>query len=204
MKSPEDIAAREAEIIGAPIRIPPLPDEELGAEVRELVRRIGSTLGLEAPETLTTYFAVLARHPDLFRLQLETGIFLFSGSAIPPRERELAVLRTAWLAGAPYEWGQHVLIGREMGFTEADTDRVRAGPEAEGWTVHETAILRAVDELFARQMISDGTWAALAQTWNEAQLIELPCLVGQYLGVAMLQNTLRMPLARDARGLAER
>lgn len=204
MKTPEDIAAREAEIIGAPIRIPPLPDDELGSEVRELVRRIGNTLGLEAPETLTTYFAVLARHPDLFRLQLETGIFLFSGSAIPPRERELAVLRTAWLAGAPYEWGQHVLIGREMGFTEADTDRVRAGPEAEGWTAHETAILRAVDELFERQMISDAAWAALAQTWNEAQLIELPCLVGQYLGVAMLQNTLRMPLARDARGFAER
>jgi alkylhydroperoxidase family enzyme len=204
MHSDEEIAAREAEIIGAPIRIPPLPDEELGAEVRELVRRIGSTLGLEAPETLTTYFAVLARHPDLFRLQLETGIFLFSGSAIPPRERELAVLRTAWLSGAPYEWGQHVLIGREMGFTEADTDRVRVGPEAEGWTVHETAILRAVDELFARQMISDATWASLAQTWSEAQLIELPCLVGQYLGVAMLQNSLRMPLARDARGFAER
>ncbi len=204
MRSDEEVAAREAEIIGAPIRIPPLPDNELGSEVRELVRRIGNTLGLEAPETLTTYFAVLARHPDLFRLQLETGIFLFSGSAIPPRERELAVLRTAWLAGAPYEWGQHVLIGREMGFTEADTDRVRLGPEAEGWTLHEAAILRAVDELFERQMICDATWAALAQTWNEAQLIELPCLVGQYLGVAMLQNTLRMPLARDARGFAER
>lgn len=204
MKTPADVVAREAEIIGAPIRIAPLPDDELGSEVRELVRRIGNTLGLEAPETLTTYFAVLARHPDLFRLQLETGIFLFSGSAIPPRERELAVLRTAWLAGAPYEWCQHVLIAREHGFTETDTDRVRLGAEAEGWTSHEAAILRAVGELFERQMISDANWAALAQTWNEAQLIELPCLVGQYLGVAMLQNALRMPLARDARGFAER
>lgn len=204
MQSEEEIAAREAEIIGAPIRIAPLPDDELGPEVRELVRRIGSTLGLEAPETLTTYFAVLARHPDLFRLQLETGIFLFSGSTIPPRERELAVLRTAWLAGAPYEWGQHVLIGRGLGLTGADTDRVRAGPEAEGWSPHEAALLRAVDELIDRRMISDANWAALAQAWNEAQLIELPCLVGQYLGVAMLQNALRMPLAREARGFAER
>ncbi|MCW1402078.1 carboxymuconolactone decarboxylase family protein [Novosphingobium sp. MW5] len=204
MASEEEIAAREAEIIGAPIRIAPLPQEELGAEVRSLVRRIGETLGIESPETLTTYFAVLARHPDLFRLQLETGIFLFSGSTIPPRERELAVLRTAWLAGAPYEWGQHVLIGRELGISEEDTDRVRAGPEAEGWTGHEAALLHAVDELIDRQMISDATWAALAATWNEAQLIELPCLVGQYFGVAMLQNSLRMPLAREARGFAER
>ena len=53
-------------------------------------------------------------------------------------------------------------------------------------------------------MISDVTWAALALNWNEAQLIELPCLVGQYLGVAMLQNSLRMPLAKERKGFAER
>lgn len=204
IRSDAELAAREAEIIGEPIRIAPLPQEELGTQVRSLVRRIGETLGLESPDTLTTYFTVLARHPELFELQLETGIFLFSGSRIPPRERELAVLRTAWLAGAPYEWGQHVLIGRELGLTEEDTDRVRAGPEAEGWTPIEAALLRAVDELFERQMISDANWAALAETWSEAQLIELPCLVGQYLGVAMLQNALRIPLAREARGFAER
>ncbi len=53
-------------------------------------------------------------------------------------------------------------------------------------------------------MISDATWAVLAESWNEAQLIELPCLIGQYLGVAMLQNSLRMPLARTSKGFAER
>lgn len=68
----------------------------------------------------------------------------------------------------------------------------------------DAVLLRAEEELIDRRMISDANWAALAETWNEAQLIELPCLVGQYLGVAMLQNSLRMPLARDPRGLAER
>ncbi|MFM5906112.1 MAG: carboxymuconolactone decarboxylase family protein [Novosphingobium sp.] len=200
----DELAARETDVLGHAIRIAPLAQEDLGEEVRELVRRIGATLGLEAPDQLTTYFAVLARHPDLFRLQLETGIFFFSGSRIPPRERELAVLRTAWLAAAPYEWGQHVLIAHQLGLTEADTDRVRAGPDAEGWNPQDATILQAVDELFHHRMICDATWAALAGFWDEAQLIELPCLVGQYLGVAMLQNTLRMPLAREARGFAER
>ncbi|MFM5930718.1 MAG: carboxymuconolactone decarboxylase family protein [Novosphingobium sp.] len=200
----DELAVREADVLGHPLRIPALSQDELGEEVRELVRRIGATLGIEAPEKLTTYFAVLARHPELFRLQLETGIFFFSGSRIPPRERELAVLRTAWLAGAPYEWSQHVLITRQLGFTEVDTDRVRAGPDAEGWSAQDRAILQAVDQLFHHQMIADETWAALAAFWDEAQLIELPCLVGQYLGVAMLQNALRMPLAREARGFAER
>lgn len=196
--------ARQHAVLGAPIRIPPLEQEELGEDIRALVHRIGATLGYAPPEVLTTYFAVLARHPELFRLQLETGIFLFSGSAIPARQRELAVLRTAWLAGAPYEWGEHVDIARKLGMSEDETDRVRAGPEAEGWSAHEAALLSAVDELFENRMISDATWARLATEWNEAQLIELPCLVGQYLGVAMLQNSLRMPLARESKGFAER
>jgi len=201
---PDEAAARQQQVLGAPMRIPELPQEELSAEVRALVTRIGQTLGLEAPETLTTYFCVLARHPDLFRLQLETGIFLFKGSAIPPRERELAVLRVAWLAGAPYEWVEHVSIAHQLGITEEETDRVRLGPHAAGWSDHEQALLTAVDELFADKMISDATWARLAERYDDAQLIELPCLVGQYLGVAMLQNSLRIPLTRNRRGFADR
>lgn len=196
--------ARQCEVLGAPMRIPELPQDDLSAEVRDLVIRIGATLGIPAPDTLTTYFCVLARHPDLFRLQLETGIFLFQGSAIPPRERELAVLRVAWLAGAPYEWVEHVSIAHKLGISEEETDRVREGAGAEGWTDHEAAILTAVEELFANRMISDATWERLAAQWNDAQLIELPCLVGQYLGVAMLQNSLRIPLTRNRKGFADR
>lgn len=204
MQSENDVGARALEVLGQPIRIAPLEQNELGPDIRAYVARIGATLGYEAPEVLTTHFAVVARHPALFRCQLETGIMFFSECALPPRERELAILRTAWLAGAPYEWGEHVDIARKLGVTAQETDAIRIGPAAPGWVEHEGALLTAVDELIADKMISDATWAKLAETWNEAQLIELPCLVGQYLGVAMLQNSLRMPLARESAGFAER
>lgn len=199
----DEAARRQELVLGQPMRIAPLAQEELGTEVRSLVHRIGATLDYEPAEVLTTYFALLARHPHLFKSQLEMGIFLFSGSAIPPRERELAVLRTAWLAGAPYEWGEHVDIARKLGMTPEETDAIRCGPDAPGWSGHERAILSAVDELVDNKMISDATWSLLAQTWNEAQLIELPCVVGQYLSVAMLQNSLRLPLGAR-KGFAER
>lgn len=199
----EEAARRQDLVLGQPMRIAPLAQEELGEEVRSLVHRIGATLDYKPAEVLTTYFALLARHPHLFKSQLEMGIFLFSGSAIPPRERELAVLRTAWLAGAPYEWGEHVDIARKLGMTPEETDAIRRGPQAPGWSGHERAILSAVDELVDNKMISDATWSVLAQTWNEAQLIELPCIVGQYLSVAMLQNSLRLPLG-ERKGFAER
>jgi alkylhydroperoxidase family enzyme len=200
----DEAEARQQSILSQPLRIAELPQDELGPDLRELVHRIGAQLGYEPPEVLTTYFAVLAHHPELFKRQLDMGIFLFSGCAIPTYERELAVLRIAWTAGAPYEWGEHVDIGRKLGMTPEVTDRVRAGPDAPGWSAHEAALLRAVDEAIADRMISDATWAVLAESWSEAQLIELPCLVGQYLGVAILQNSLRMPLARTSKGFAER
>lgn len=202
--TPDEATTRQHDVAEKPMRIMPLPQEQLGPEVRELVARIGATLGYEAPEVLTTYFALMARHPALFRCNLEAGIMFFTESALPPRDRELAILRTAWLSGAPYEWGEHVDIGRRLKIEPEDTDRVREGPLAPGWSSHESALLSAVDELVANQMISDATWASLAQTYNEQQMIEVPALVGQYCAVAMIQNSLRVPLARESKGFAER
>jgi len=204
MQSDQRVDDRRRGAIGAPIRIEPMAQEDLGPEVRALVHRIGATLDYGPAEVPTTHFAGMARPPAMFRCQLETGTMFFSQCPLPPRERELAILRTAWHAGAPYEWGEHVDIARKLGMSPLETDNIRLGPDAPEWSGHERALLTAVDELFADKMISDATWAKLAETWNEAQLIELPCLVGQYLGVAMLQNSLRMPLARESTGFAER
>lgn len=202
--TPEQARARQLDVAEKPMRIAPLPQEELGPDLRELVAAIGKPLGYEPPEELTTYFALMAKHPAFFRCNLEAGIMFFTQSVLPPRDRELAVLRTAWLAGAPYEWGEHVDIGRKLGIGPDDTDRVRAGPQAPGWRAHDRALLTAVDELVARQMISDETWMILSQTYTDQQMIEIPALVGQYFAVAMIQNSLRVPLARQSKGFAER
>jgi hypothetical protein len=78
------------------------------------------------------------------------------------------------------------------------------GSSAPGWTEHDAAILRAVEELIGEQMISDATWATLARTWNEQQLIEFPMMVGQYVATAFVQNALRIRLAPDNPGLTLR
>ena len=64
------------------------------------------------------------------------------------------------------------------------------GPEAEGWTPLERAILQAVDELHRDAFISDATWKALAAHYDEKQLIDLVFTVGQYTMVSMALNTL--------------
>lgn len=65
----------------------------------------------------------MAKHPAIFHRQMEMGNVLFNGR-IPPRERELAVLRVSWLAGAPFEWGEHVEIGKRCGLSPPEIERV--------------------------------------------------------------------------------
>ena len=66
---------------------------------------------------------------------------------------------------------------------------MKKGPDAEGWTKLEAAMLRAADELHA-DACTDDTWALLAAHLTERQLIEVPVLVGQYHLVGYMLNSL--------------
>jgi alkylhydroperoxidase family enzyme len=152
------------------------------------------------PEIVLT----MLHHADLFALHTDVGLQLLARGALSFRDREFAVLRIAWLCQAPYEWGEHVLIGKRFGLTSDDVARVIDGPDAKGLDEHASAILRAVDELHGDAMISDATWHTLAKRLDERQLIELPIIVGQYQTVAYYQNSLRLRLHTGNAGLKAR
>jgi 4-carboxymuconolactone decarboxylase len=134
-------------------------------------------------------FATLIRHPGLFRYWRPFGAKLLRGK-IPPRDREIVILRTAWLCRAPYEWGQHVILGRNAGLTTEEIECIGSSANEWGWSEYEQALLRSVDELHADACITDETWSTLAARLDERQLIELPMLVGQYHLVAFTTNSL--------------
>lgn len=205
--SAPDTDMREACITGRPPRIPPMTPEEignLGKDASEMVWNLRAALSLPQTGTLPDFITTMLRHPDLYRTHLGLGLFLFKG-ALTVRDRELAILRTGWLCQAPYEWGEHVKIGRNLaGITDEEIRRVMTGSIADGWSEHERALLRAVEELHADAMISDDTWAVLAKSLNDQQLLELPVLIGQYMGVAFLQNSIRAQLMEGNAGLSAR
>jgi len=76
--------------------------------------------------------------------------------------------------------------------TEADVDRVTQGADADGWTTHEQALLRAVEELHASASISDDVWAVLAGQYDERQLVELPVLAGMFHMASYVFNALQV------------
>ncbi len=201
--TPAALALREAEILGHAQRVEEVDPTQMQGEALDQIIRIRASVGVHSTPHIPGYFLTMLKHPNLFRAHMDIGTAIFKGE-IPARERELAVLRIGWLCRAPYEWGEHVNISKRYGVTEKEIAWVIEGSTAQGWPTHEAAILAAVDQLLAHQMIDDATWAILAATWNEAQLIEFPMMVGQYISTALVQNALRVRLSPINKGLSAR
>lgn len=144
--------------------------------------------------TVFNIFKTLSHHPDLFRRWLVFGNHVLFKSTLPSRERELIILRIGWLCEAEYEWAQHVLIGKEAGLTAEEIDRIKAGPNARGWSEADKLLLQATDELRKDAFITDATWNGLCRHFDTKQLMDVVFAVGQYNLVSMALNTLGVQL----------
>lgn len=187
-----DEKARYEETVGNGPRFTPLKLEEVSPEGQEQVDAIRTAFSIPESRPFPDVSLITLRHPGMFKGQMVLGIELAAKGTLPARERELAILRIARLAGAPFEWCEHVDIGKAFGVTSEEIERVLEGSSAAGWTEHESAVLRAVEELMGNYCISDSTWELLAKTYDEKQLLEFPMLVGSYLMTALQQNSLKI------------
>ena len=143
---------------------------------------------------LLNIFRTLAHHPKLLKRWLVFGNHVLAKSSLPPREREILILRVGWQCQAAYEFGQHTVIGRASGLTDEEIARITEGPEAPGWSERDRLLIQAADELVADAFLSDATWQALSRHYDTEQLIDLVFCVGQYNMVSMALNTLGVQL----------
>ncbi len=200
----ETIRLREAEITGKPPRIPPLSAAEFARLPRGIIDDLQKAAGFEPDGKTVEYIATMLRHPALNTAQIGLSIVLMQGT-IGDRDRELAILRTAWLCQAPFEWNAHVNTALRIPcLSSEEIERLTIGSTAPEWTEGERAVLQAAEELFTNAMISDATWEKLAKRLDDQQLLELPVLIGHYTGVAYLQNSIRARLTQGDIGLTAR
>lgn len=197
------IAERQADLVGKPQRVVPVQETDLNDDAKAFVMRMRTAMGLSEWTQLPDYCLTMIRRPELFRCQMEMGAAIYN-SRVPPRERELAVLRIGWLLRSPYEWGEHVDVAKRYGVTSEEIERTIMGPSAAGWTAHEAAVLRGVDELLSDHAISDATWGVLAESWDDDALIDFSLVIGQYVANALMLNALRMRLEASNPGLTHR
>ena len=138
-------------------------------------------------------FRVLMNHPQLTKRWAVFAAHVLHKQTLPPRERELLILRIGWLNQAEYEWAQHVQIAQRSGISEEEIERVKEGPGA-GWPALEAALLQAADDLHENSVVSDQTWKTLATNLSTQQMMDVVFTIGQYNLVSWALNSFGVPL----------
>lgn len=165
-------------------RLVPLPESEWDPILYAIRRELRPVLNVHR---------VQAHHPRLFSAWGPLRNHIATGGTLPPRLRELVILRIAHRTASNYEWHQHVSRARREGLTDGEIEAVRTGA-AVRWERLEATLLMAADELFDDRSLSDETWDSLTAELTTEQILDLIFTVGAYVTMAMLIAATGVPL----------
>jgi len=193
-------------------RVKPQPPEEWAADTRRL---LGGTLdpvadlegAKQGPEEggdeggekdkssgPLNILRTIAHHPSLLEPFLGFATALAARGVLSRRDSELLALRTAWNCRSDFEWAHHVVYARAAGLSEEQIGALAKPIRDGGWEAADHTLVSAADELHTGQDIGDETWAALAERFDAAQLVEIPFVVGQYTMLSMVANATAVPV----------
>lgn len=143
--------------------------------------------------------SLMANHPDLLNAWWDYRNHSVRGGALGQRDCELVILRVAVQMRSWYEWACHADRGLAAGLSIEDIERVRAGPDASGWSGHDAILLRCVDELLEERVISSATQDTLAEHFSEKQILDIIAIHGMYITLGCMINTWGLALDEAVR-----
>ena len=135
---------------------------------------------IEAPPL--ALFRTLAHHEALLDRFRQIGSTVLSFGRLEAGDRETIIHRSTARCGASYEWGVHAAVfAPQLGLGE---DWLRATwwgtADDPAFTERQRLLVRACDELHDAATLSDETFRALRDAYDDDELVEVVCLVGFY------------------------
>jgi len=177
-------------------RLPLLDEDKLTAEQRALLDSIrsgprGASIQIRGP------FAVYLHAPAYGQLAQTLGGYLRYQTGVSPRLSEFAILCTARLWRAQYEWFAHATLAERAGVKPATIRDLHAGRAPKSAPKDERAIYDFIDELYKSRRVSDKTYKRVQAALGDAATVELVGILGYYVMVAMILNVYRMMPPED-------
>ncbi|MEA2992974.1 MAG: 4-carboxymuconolactone decarboxylase [Alphaproteobacteria bacterium] len=171
-------------------RLKPLVNSRLNAKQRELRDAIRS--GPRGKFSSGGPFGVWLHAPALGLLTQKLGAHCRYQTGLPPRLSEFAILVTARLWRAQYEWFAHAPIAGRAGVKPQTIRDLRAGRIPKTASKDERAIYDFVRELYETKRVSSRTYARVNSLLGDTAVVELVGILGYYALVAMTLNVFRM------------
>jgi 4-carboxymuconolactone decarboxylase len=172
-------------------RLPAIADEKLTPAQRSLVDSIRSGPRGQATQ-IRGPFAVFLHSPEYGQRAQELGGYCRLKTRVPARLSEFAILVTAKLWRAQYEWFAHVPHAERAGVTAATIKALRAGRVPKSAPKDERAVYDFIKELYRRKRVGDKTYARLQALLGDDGMVEFVGILGYYVLIAMSLNVFRM------------
>ena len=179
-------------------RLPVLEESQLNDAQRALMDAIrsgprGASMTPRGP------FAVWLHAPEFGQVAQPVGGFCRYQTALPPRLSEFAILCTARLWRAQYEWFAHAPIAEKNGVKPKTIADLKAGRAPKSAPKDERAIYDFVQEIYKVKRVSDRTYKRVHDVLGDAATVELVGILGYYVLVSMTLNVFRMMPPEDAK-----
>jgi len=175
----------------APPRLPILSEDQLAAAQRALLQSIrsgprGSSTTIRGP------FAVFLHAPAFGELAQRLGGHCRFNTGVPPRLSEFAILVTARLWRAQYEWFAHVPQAGRAGVKPQTIRDLHKGRAPKAAPKDERTIYDFIQELYKTRRVSDKTFSRVRALLGDAATVELVGILGYYVLISMILNVFRM------------
>jgi 4-carboxymuconolactone decarboxylase len=176
-----------------PARIPALTEDTLTPPQRALLDSIrsgprGGSVAIRGP------FAVFLLAPAFGELAQQLGGYCRFKTTVPPRLSEFAILVTAKLWRAQYEWFAHVPQAERAGVKAATIRDLHQGRMPKSAPKDERAIYDFIQELYKTRRVSDKNFKRVSDILGEAATVELVGILGYYVLISMILDVFRMPV----------
>jgi 4-carboxymuconolactone decarboxylase len=123
--------------------------------------------------------------PDLADRAQRLGAYVRYHSTLPAELSELAILVTARLWQADFEWHSHVDPARLAGIPDAVIEAVRRGAEPALEDARSRAVYTVARELHETRALSDETYARAEAALGRQGLVDLVGILGYYTLISM-------------------
>jgi 4-carboxymuconolactone decarboxylase len=171
-------------------RFKPLTYEQMDAEQKALTDHIlsGPRASMGGP------FNALLRSPEMGDLAQQLGAHIRFKSSLPRHLNEMAIIMTARVWTAQYEWYVHKQAALQNGLTPAIVDAIAVGKRPASMKPDEQAVYDFCKELLDTKHVSDATFQAAVKAFGERGVVDLVGVTGYYQLVSALLNVDRYPL----------
>jgi 4-carboxymuconolactone decarboxylase len=174
-----------------PSRVSILAEDQLSLVQRALLDSIRSG-PRGASTTIRGPFAVFLHAPAFGELAQQLGGYCRFKTAVPPRLSEFAILATAKLWQAQYEWFAHVPMAERAGVAKETIRDLYRGRVPTSAPKDERAIYDFIQELYKTRRVSDKNFKRVSAILGDAATIELVGILGYYVLISMILNVFRM------------